>query len=201
MLYKFSLMGRGSEFTIGSIQDDDWNYIKEHFGGDADAYNEALENNKIPREHCIYYPDAIYECDDLCHMDGCIPSWFRLEVTDENDNIVCTINDITEVEVEKNTEVIDDKCKHIVTHSNVSKGEYLKGEIDIDGEFDPKKIKFIIDRVEYVNGNFANESIQAIYYDDEDIMAEFECTTGKGDFTLFIDLDSFYDMINYTNKK
>ena len=189
MLYTFSLMGRGSEFTIGSIEDDDWNYIKEKFDGDVNAYNEALENDEIPKEHIIYYPDAIYERDNLYYIDGCSTSCFKLEVTDKNGNIVCTLTDINEINVEKNTVIINDECKHIVTHSSVSKGEYLKGEIDIDGEFDPKKIKFIVDRVEFDNGIIINESIQAIYYDNEDIMAEFECTTGKGDFTSFIDLD------------
>ena len=69
--YRIEISGRVSEYVCGSIKDDVWNYIKEEFNGDAEAYCEALDDGDVPEEFQL--SDAsyhLYENDNLFHIYG-----------------------------------------------------------------------------------------------------------------------------------
>ena len=69
--YTIEVNGHVSEYVCGSIKDDVWNYIKEEFNGDADAYCEALDDGDVPEEFQLsdvsYH---LYENDNLFHTYG-----------------------------------------------------------------------------------------------------------------------------------
>ena len=89
MKYTISLYGKGNELTIGSVKKETWDYIQEEFGGDEKEYLKALDNGDVPEEHMLASESwNMCECDDLWHHEGCWSSCYRVEVEDEDGNVV-----------------------------------------------------------------------------------------------------------------
>lgn len=200
-MYRINLFGKGNEFTIGTIPKETWDYIQETFDGSESDYLEALDNGDVPEEHQLASESwNMYECDDLWHYDGCWASYFRLDIEKLNDDefegeVVFTCEDDKTYEhgikIEIDCTSIDDSIPYLCTWSSVAKGLYLTGDFEIDGEFDPKKLKILCKQVSFNNDEYYDRIVTGFEYDGEEIECEFDSTDGKGDTLRFIEVEQF----------
>lgn len=195
MKYTISLYGKGNEMTIGSVKKETWDYIQEEFGGDESEYLEALDNGDVPEEHMLASESwTLYECDDLWHHDGCWSSWYRVEVEDEDGNVVFsfTNDNVEEMNIKTETEYasIDDDHKYIAVWSSVAKGRYLVGEFETE-VFRPEGLKVRYSRISFNNDDEYDQIVSGFDYFGSEIDCEFDCTDGKGDSFRLIEVEQY----------
>lgn len=184
MKYTISLYGKGNELTIGSVKKETWDYIQEEFGGDESKYLEALDNGDVPEEHMLASESwNMYECDDLWHHEGCWSSWYRVEVEDEDGNVVFsfTNDNVDELNIKTETEYmsIDDDHKYIALWTSMEKGRYLVGKFETE-KFLPEGLKIKYSRVYFASDSMYDEIVTGFDYFDSEITCEFDCTDSKG---------------------
>ena len=201
--YRINLFGKGNEFTIGTIPKETWDYIQDIFSGNESDYLDALDNGDVPEEHQLASESCcMYECDDLWHYDGCSASYFRIDIEKLNDDgsvgeVVFTCKDDKTYEHGIKTEIdynsIDNSIPYLCTWSSYAKGLYLKGDFEIDGEFDPKKLKILCQQISYNNDEIFDRIVTGFEYDGKEIECDFDHTEGNGDTVQFIEVKQEHD--------
>lgn len=155
---------RGQELAIGSVTKEIWDYIQDKYEGNVDHYVEDIcldhygdDNrdyiNKVPEE--FKFADNLCDNDDLFHKTA---GWFDkgcIEISDNDGKIIyeCNCSELGAaaregIQLDLIHETIDQSVRYISIFSS-PKGIILTGQFDIEGEFDPTKLKVLCTIVWY----------------------------------------------------
>lgn len=173
MKYKITINGYGSEITIGSVNSE----IKEMLS------NKEKELNDIIWED-LEEVQSWSETDDQFHCFGATNP-FTLTVEDENDEVVFEVNDddiydynSDDLEfVELISPDIDDSQDLLVCWTG-EKGCMFYYELELEGEFDHKKLKIVKSDIDFGDFYFG-EIVSEILYDGEILYNEGGDTNNK----------------------
>lgn len=163
MKYTINVNGYGSEITIGSVNETE----KEILSNPDKDLNEIVFEDLD--EYCPWN-----EIDDQFHCFGAT-SPFTITIEDEQGN---ELYEITEDNIyDFNTDDFElvqfdspdiDTSKDLLICCSSEKGNFFSGYIELEGEFDIKKLKIVISDVDFGDFNFG-EIISNILYDGEEL--------------------------------
>lgn len=180
MTYTFRVSGRGAEVAFNRIEPDVWQQIEAEYKDKMDSLVPDWESGSLPASIKLPPSAELYAHDNLGHESGCFTDWFTLEVENEDGIQVAEFSSEAVPWIDEKTTSISDKAEHYTCWMSLEKGVFLEGEIDIDGDFDPDKVR--IDVKTYTYGKSDSCSVVVgISYDGEDVECEFVETVGKGD--------------------
>ena len=171
--YTISIDGYGAEVTIGRLTEEQVKFISE----------SELDLNDI------LYEDELgghwAEIDDVYHNFS-VGNSALIRVVDENDNVYLELDfdDIygqedVEIECEDKYFMQEEGVKYLVCCSH-EKGNFFSGEIELEGDFDPSKLKvYLHEDVGLDKCYIYGDMIGKITYDGEDIDNFGGDTSGK----------------------
>lgn len=185
MKIAISFFGYGAECVAGYIPENIWKYIQDECGGDVDEYNEKLDSGEVP-ENLRLAPDSgeYFETDAKVffnnygpYNDACIT------VYDEDENKIAEFKlDNENIEIITSSKKPETKKPYFVWQS-VEKGSWTANDseyFEIDGEFDIKKLKVNLIRLNYDNNENYVSQIWGIEYDNVEYDISLDSTDGKG---------------------
>lgn len=180
--------GYGEELAIGTVSQEIWDYIQDHYDGDTNAYLDDLcENGKIPEKYMLAESCRdLYDNDDLYHSYGGDLRCSTIEIEDEDGNKIysistsdsdrCAESILEDAGIQYDIEhlSIPDNIKYISVFRSSEKGDFLSGNFEINGNFDPKKLKLYC-----MSSVYGATQIKSFSYDGQPIECEFGATVGK----------------------
>ena len=140
---------RGQELAIGSTSQETWDHIQDEYDGDANSYIVDICLGHRNDNDDRYIADiCLNHCnDDLFHKTA---GWFDsgcIEITNDKGKTIyeCSWNEIADfeqsgIQFDLTHETVNRFVRYISVFSS-PKGIILTGEFDIEGEFDPTKLK------------------------------------------------------------
>jgi len=189
--YEILISGYGGEVVMGRIPKEKYEYFQKkkidisEYSNDWDAYS------KVPEKFQPFPPGSWHECDDLAHNTNVEMSGLCfIEVRNQSGDLIWESNlDIETlgqlgIRVDDSKEVfVDDEYKGTVVFfgQTFEKGSFFTGMIDVEGSFDPKKLKFIT-----INTN-GWKTLYELEYDNKEIDNSHDTsTTGKSSTYKFL---------------
>jgi hypothetical protein len=180
-----------SDFVNYMINDDPEDY-------EFDELQDVPSNADFLKAEGEEYKYQWYEAEhEFCHQNGVEYGSARIEVEevssdDYNSDTVATLIDgedvsalVDKIQEETDYEVelahhgesdgFGEEGNYVCQFYSSEKGSFFEGRLETIGEFDVKKLKFIIN--EYPNGE---DIIDGIEYNGEDVDIDYGDTTGKG---------------------
>jgi len=177
-IFKISIQGFGAEVTIGTL---DNNEI------------EKISTTDKSLDACVLEDfDDWREKDDQYHNFGAC-SDYVIEITDENDELVCQLYsenlneyDDEEFELKKYNSLNIDTKEPLLICISFHKGTVFQGEFEAE-EFDIKKLRLEIDDEVGIGTYYWGEMLRNIYYNDEEIY-ETDRYTDEASFEAYSNL-------------
>ena len=187
--YTIQILGYGSEIVQAKYSDEEINKIITYMDDSGHELDDITLNNlfsEIIDDREIY---DWFEQDDMGHyyggeIDGC-----SLYINGE-ENDIHQMDEDDNITIEYNRHEITGK-DNIITTVSQEKGILFDGEIELDDDevFDTKKLKLIVDEIEYED--YEASLIKTIEYNNEEITDNGPDTRGKG-------IESYMDL-SYEN--
>lgn len=183
MTYKIVIDRWISEIGFGKVSDDIVNFFYEECNGDADTYQEQLENEDVDSKFKV--ADNSFEIFDAANIDHyygpVYGSLCALNVYDENgEEVYSTVEEdnFNDINVEKDVVSIDVRSKQYFYAEAEEKG-YFECEIDIDEPFDINKLTLLVTEVSWDDETQGRDIITGFKYGDEEYELEESSTTTK----------------------
>lgn len=158
MKYKVILGGRGAELYIHQINDEQKQQLQDMKIEDRDVPVDWDKLNEILKTEWDYTDDMYTGAYDN-------PSAYHIRVFDENDEEVFASDDdffLEEGESEEDYQFVEKENVLIIEH--YMKGTFKEYELEIEGDFDPKKITPVV-----VEVNETISFIKDLKYDNKEI--------------------------------
>lgn len=178
MRLHIEIYGCGSETVIGYVDSETYKYVNEHYDGNVEEYLRAIDNGEVPDKYCIVDDSSEwYELDGIFHSTACDPSGnWTIVITDENGNTICELtSEDVDTELDK-TEYIT-APKYISLIQSFEKASYLGGDFEIDGQFDPTKLKLLYNFYNFSTSEDSDDlsylAVTGFKYDGKTIECEF----------------------------
>lgn len=172
--YKISIIGYGSEVTIGSVTEETKKILSNPDKELVEAVDEDLDEI-----------GGWYEIDDQFHKWGA-SGVYIIEITDEEGETVLTIDsdslhgqDTEGFELVEYEYVPVDETKDLLMCISFEKGSFFQGDITTDGEFDITKMRIKIYDEIGISQYFYGDIVGEIYYDGEEVDNYGGDTNGK----------------------
>ena len=176
--YTIQIIGYGAEIVQAKYSDEEMDKIMLYLNETGHELEEVtMENHfsEIIDDREIY---DWFEQDDMGHyyggeIDGC-----SLYINGE-ENDIHQMEEDDKITIEYNSHKITGKDNFITTVAQ-EKGILFDGEFELDDDevFDSKKLKLIVDVIEYED--YETSLIKTIKYDNEEISDNGPDTRGKG---------------------
>ena len=178
------LFGYGGEVVMGKVNDGVADFFDEH---EIDISQYATDDEfefEIPENLIPFPPGCWFECDNLAHNNNVeMNEQCTIEVRGDDDEIVWE-SDLATKSLKKKGCVVDESQKiniedqtsgvNIFYGQTLEKGNFFTGTIELDGDFDRKKLKFVTIET---NGWVTLKSLE---YDGIEIENTFDVSsTGK----------------------
>ena len=176
--YTIQIVGYGSEIVQAKYSDEEMGKIITYMDDSGHELDDITLNNlfsEIIDDREIY---EWFEQDDMGHYYGGEIDSCSLYINDEENNIH-QMDEDGKITIEYNRHEITGKDNIITTVSN-EKGILFDGEFELDDDevFDTKKLKLVVDEIEYED--YEVSLIKTIEYNNEEITDHGPDTRGKG---------------------
>lgn len=182
MTYKIGFNRWISEIGFGAVSDDIVKFFKEECDGDADTYQEQLENEDVDNKFKVANNSfEIFDAANIDHYYGPVYGSCDLTVYDENyKEVYSTVEEdnFNDINVEKDVVSIDVKNKQYFYAEEEEKG-YFECEIDIDEPFDINKLTLLVTDVSWDDESQGRDIITGFKYGDEEYELEDSSTDSK----------------------
>lgn len=166
MKIKIMLKGEGNRYAAGYISDEVWQYIQDECDEDEDVYTQKLDDCEVPAKFKLTSDSA----NTFFYGYGPKGCMCNLIICDENDNQIAEIDlskKVKDMKVSYASTYIKLNTKYFLWESNekgywkVNNGDF----IDIDGEFDLKKLTIFEEILEQIDEYYTVSYIRSIAYD------------------------------------